>query len=63
MIAKQTSLQRRRLLAYLGMFVSTFSIASLFEIEKLTLANAESPQDRQTLPEFQGIDRWLNSSP
>jgi thiol-disulfide isomerase/thioredoxin len=63
MIAKQILLQRRRLLAYLGMGVSTFSIASVFEIEKLTVANAESPQDRQTLPEFQGIDRWLNSSP
>jgi thiol-disulfide isomerase/thioredoxin len=58
-IVNNQLLQRRRLLTYLGMGASTFSIASLFDLKYTTVVNA-SPSSK-ILPEFDGIVRWLNS--
>jgi thiol-disulfide isomerase/thioredoxin len=65
----KTSLNRRKMLTYLGL--SAFSLGTTIACQSnqrqaqsiMPTALAQSPPTGPKLPEFQGIDRWLNGGP
>jgi thiol-disulfide isomerase/thioredoxin len=70
----QTMLGRRKLLLYLGLGASGAGAATVLGLRPQEAVANLNPQlplintvtaalPRQTLPEFQGISQWLNSSP
>jgi thiol-disulfide isomerase/thioredoxin len=61
-------LNRRKMLTYLGL--SAFSLGTTIACQSpqsrsgsSSTAQAQTPPNGPKLPEFQGIDRWLNSAP
>jgi thiol-disulfide isomerase/thioredoxin len=67
-IVDKPLLNRRKMLTYLGL--SALSLGTTIACQSpqsrsaaSTTAQAQTPPSGPPLPEFQGIDRWLNSAP